>query len=33
VAEPLKAYMEDVLLKRPPYEQQVLIDAQLINDK
>jgi len=33
VAEPLRAYVEDVLLKRPPYEQQVLIDAKLINDK
>lgn len=33
VAEPLRAYVEDILLKRPPYEQQVLIDAKLINDK
>jgi len=33
VAEPLRAYVEDVLLKRPPYEQQILIDAKLINDK
>lgn len=33
VAESLRVYLEDVLLKRPPYEQQVLIDAKLINDK
>jgi glycogen debranching enzyme len=24
VAEPLRAYFEDVLLKRPPYEQEIL---------
>ncbi|HKZ93215.1 MAG TPA: amylo-alpha-1,6-glucosidase [Candidatus Bathyarchaeia archaeon] len=24
VAEPLRAYMEDILLKRPPYEQQIM---------
>jgi len=29
IAEPLRAYVEDVLLKRPPYEQQVLIDDEI----
>jgi predicted glycogen debranching enzyme len=27
VAEPLRAYVEDVLLKRPPYEQRILRDS------
>jgi len=33
VAEPFRAYVEDVLLKRPPHERQFLIDAKLMNDK